>query len=134
MAHRSVSIHTHYTTKPFFVVMKTFKNVISNPSSTCTSKSNSNSDSASIPHFNPDLLNKVIVYSNTREKILNFAESIKKKTNADDVLKKIDVISLVGNLTKDEKSELLRLFINGSSKHTDLKLRLLCATSGVGNA
>ena len=39
MAHQSMSIHTHCTTKPFSVVMKTFKNVISNPSSTCTSKS-----------------------------------------------------------------------------------------------
>ena len=132
MAHRSVSIHTHYTTKPFSVVMKTFKSVISNPSSDYDSESTS--DSASISNFQPNLPNKVIVYSNTREKILNFAESVKKKMNADNVLKTIDVISLVGTLTKDEKAEFVRIFINGSSKHTDLKVRLLCATSGVGNA
>ena len=54
--------------------------------------------------------------------------------SADTFMKGIDVISLVGTLTKDENAELLRLFINGSRKHPDIKLRLLCATSGVGNA
>ena len=54
--------------------------------------------------------------------------------NADKVLKEIDAISLVGTLTKDEKAELLRLFVNGSKKHPEMQLRLLCAPSDVGNA
>jgi superfamily II DNA helicase RecQ len=126
MMHRCVSINAQYTTKPFQHVMKTFKSMISN------SPSESNPDADSVSSSN--LPTKVIVYSNTRERILNFAESIKKKMNADKVLKDIDIISLVGTLTKQEKTELIRLFVNGSRKHQDLKLRLLCATSGVGNA
>ena len=128
MMHRSVSIHTHYTTKPFSHVMKTFKSMISNSPSESNSDADTDSDSIS------NLPTKVIVYSNTREKILNFAESIKKKMNSDKVLKGIDIITLVGTLTKQEKTEFIRLFVNGSRKHPDLKLRLLCATSGVGNA
>ena len=49
MDHRSVSIHTHYTTKPFQLVMKTFKNVISNPSPATASESASASESDSVP-------------------------------------------------------------------------------------
>ena len=54
--------------------------------------------------------------------------------NADKVLKKIDIISLVGTLTKDEQAQFLRLFVNGSKEHPEMQLRLLRATSGVGNA
>ena len=54
--------------------------------------------------------------------------------NADEALREIDLISMVGTLTKEEKAEYLRLFVNGSKKHPEMKLRLLCATSGVGNA
>ena len=113
-------------------VLKTLKSVITNSSESSTSDSDSNSEPVPIAH--PVLPNKVIVYSNTRERILNFAESIKKKMNADKVLKEIDVISLVGTLTKDKKVELLRLFVNRSKKHPEMQLRLLRATSGVGNA
>ena len=122
MMHRCVSINAQYTTKPFQHVMKTFKSMISNSDSEPDSMSPSN------------LPTKVIVYSNTRERILNFAGSIKKKMNADKVLREIDIISLVGTLTKQEKAQLIRLFVHGSRKHPDLKLRLLCTTSGVGNA
>ena len=114
MAHRCVSIETIYTTKPFQHVMKSFKDMISN------------SDDG--------LPSKVIVYSNTRERILNFADSIKKKMNSDSIMKEIDIISLVGTLTKQEKAKYIRLFVNGSTKHPQLKIRVLCATSGVGNA
>ena len=114
MAHRCVSIETNYTTKPFQYVMKSFKDMISDS--------------------DDDLPSKVIVYSNTRERILNFADSIRKKMNSDAIMKKIDIISLVGTLTKQEKTNYIRLFVNGSSKHPHLKIRVLCATSGVGNA
>ena len=49
-------------------------------------------------------------------------------------MKEIDIISLVGTFTKEEKARKLRTFVNGSSKHPELKIRVLCATSGVGNA
>jgi superfamily II DNA helicase RecQ len=54
--------------------------------------------------------------------------------NADKSMKDIDIICLIGTLTKDEKAKFIRLFIHGSDKHPEIKLRLLCATSGVGNA
>ena len=66
MKHRCVSIDTRYTTKPFQYVMRTFKSMITD------------SDDG--------LPNKVIVYSNTRERILNFAESIRKRMNSDPVM------------------------------------------------
>ena len=114
MAHRSVSIDTKYTTKPFQYVTKTFKAMISD------------SDG--------NLPSKVIVYSNTRERIITFAENIRKRMNSDVDMKDIDVITLIGTLTKEEKARLIRIFVNGSQQHPDLKIRLLCATSGVGNA
>ena len=80
------------------------------------------------------LPNKVIVYSNTRERILNFAESIRKRMNSDPEMRSIDIISLVGTFTKEEKAKKIRSFVNGSYRHPELKLNLLCATSGVGNA
>ena len=56
MAHRCVSIETNYTTKPLQYVMKSFKDMISDSED--------------------GLPNTVIVYSNTRERILNFADSV----------------------------------------------------------
>ena len=114
MKHRCVSIDTRYTTKPFQFVMRTFKSMIT--------------------PCDDGLPNKVIVYSNTRERILNFAESIRKRMNSDPVMRSIDIISLVGTFTKEEKAKKIRSFVNGFYKHPELKLNLLCATSGVGNA
>ena len=113
MLNRSVNIQATYTSKPFQHLMKTFKLLISD---------------------NPNLPSKIIVYSNTRSKIINFTESIKKKMDADAIMKNIDVITLVGTLTKQEKSSYIRKFVNGSKKHPQLQIKLLCATSGVGNA
>ena len=113
MAHRCVSIETNYTTKPFQYVMKSFKDLISDSED--------------------GLPSKVIVYSNTRERIHNFAGSVRKRLNSDAIMKKIDIISLVGTFTKEEKAKYIRLFVNGSTKNPHLKIRVLCATSGVGN-
>ena len=114
MKHRSVSIDLNYTTQPFRSVMNTFKAMVT-------------SSDDSLPH-------KVIVYSNTRERIMTFADSLRKRMNSDPIMKEIDIISLVGTFTKEEKARKLRTFVNGSSKHPELKIRVLCATSGVGNA
>ena len=114
MKHRSVSIDLNYTTQPFRSVMNTFKAMVT-------------SSDDSLPH-------KVIVYSNTRKRIMTFADSLRKRMNSDPIMKEIDIISLVGTFTKEEKARKLRTFVNGSSKHPELKIRVLCATSGVGNA
>ena len=45
------------------------------------------------------------------------------------------VLTLTRNLTKEEKAEFIQMFIYGSSKpNSRLDMRVLCATSGVGNA
>ena len=54
--------------------------------------------------------------------------------HSDAIMKKIDFIVLVGTLMKEEKTKCIRLLINGSTKNLHLKIRVLCATSGVGNA
>ena len=59
--HRSVSVHTQYTSKPFQYVMNTFKSMISESSAFI--KNNSDSDPNG---SNTTLPTKVIVYSNTR--------------------------------------------------------------------
>ena len=114
MMHRSVSIYVSYTSRPFQYVSKTIKSNIA---------------------IHPSLANKVIVYSNRRVRIFNFAEKLEKLLDMDDDFKKIDVLTLVGTLTKEEKAEYIRLFVNGSSRpNCSLDMRVLCATSGVGNA
>ena len=54
--------------------------------------------------------------------------------NSDPVMTSIDIISLVGTFTKEEKATKIISFVNGSHKYPELKLNLLCATSGVSNA
>ena len=62
-------------------------------------------------------------------------EKLEKLLDMDDDFKKVDILTLVGTLTKEEKAEYIRLFVNGSSKENcSLDMRVLCATSGVGNA
>ena len=114
MMHRSVSIHVSYTSRPFQYVSKTIKNNLS---------------------VHPSLPNKVIVYSNCRVCIFNFAEKLEKLLDMDDDFRNVDVLTLVGTLTKEEKAEYIRLFVNGSNRvNCSLDMRVLCATSSVGNA
>ena len=44
------------------------------------------------------------------------------------------MLRLHGNLSRDEKVQIIDLFINGSPSLSHLNLNILCATSGVGNA
>ena len=114
MMHRSVGIHLSYTSRPFQYVSKTIKKDLA---------------------VHPSLPNKVIVYSNRRIRVFNFVEKLEKLLDMDDDFKKVDILTLVGTLTKEEKAEYIRLFVNGSAKENcSLDMRVLCATSGVGNA
>ena len=114
MMHRSVGIHVSYTTRAFQYVGKTIKDNLA---------------------VHPTLPNKVIVYSNRRVRIWNFAEKLEKLLDGDDNCKKVDVLTLVGTITKEEKAAYIRMFVNGSSNpNSTLDMRVLCATSSVGNA
>ena len=114
MVHRSVKVNVTYTTRAFQHIQKTIKKDLT---------------------VHPTLPNKVIVYSNRRIRIFNFAEKLEKFLDADPDFKTVDVLTLTGTLTKEEKASFIRMFINGSSKaDSTLDMRVLCATSGVGNA
>ena len=115
MKHRKVKvILIKYTSRAFQYVSSTIKSSLA-------------------PH--PTLPNKVILYSNHRTRIENFAEKLEALLNKDPIHRSIDVLTLVGTLTKEEKSANIRLFLNGSVSDTSTTdVRVLCATSGVGNA
>ena len=78
------------------------------------------------------LPSKVIVYSNTRERIQNFVDNIRKKMNEDPVLKTIDIITLLGALTKEEKARYIQMSVMGSQKHPELEINY--STQQVGLA
>lgn len=63
----------------------------------------------------------------------HFADNNRKKLNADLILRNIELITLVGTLHKQKNARYIHMFVQGSQKHPDLKMKLLCATSGVGN-
>ena len=79
MMHRSVGIHVSYTTRAFQYVGKTIKDNLA---------------------VHPTLLNKVIVHSNRRVRIWNFAEKLEKLLDGDDNCKKIDALTLFGTILK----------------------------------
>ena len=80
----------------------------------------------------PELPTKVIIYSNQRTKILSCADNIETFLDGDELLCDMDVIRLVGTLHRDEKTELINMFLDDSEGSNSLNI--LCATSGVGNA
>jgi hypothetical protein len=49
---------------------------------------------------NPDLPNKVIVYSNSRRKIVQFSEQLGEEFGHHDDLQDYDIITLVGTLKR----------------------------------
>ena len=86
-----------------------------------------------LPHAT--LPNKVIVYSNSRERILLLlVKNLENYFDGDDDLQACDdVMTLVGTQTSAQKASTINVFINGSDK-LEYNLDVLCATSGVGNA
>ena len=65
---------------------------------------------------------------------MHFAECLETFFDSHDDLHIFDILQLHGNLARDEKAQIINLFINGCEEISDLNLNILCATSGVGNA
>ena len=89
-----------------------------------------------ITFYLPDhatLPNKVIIYSNARQRILKLVEKLKNYLDGDEKFDKIDILTLVGTLSRAEKAATIKRFINGMEA-LGTKMNILCATSGVGNA
>ena len=111
IANRRVSLHSSYSQKPWSKVSKLIVELLK-------------TDSA--------LPNKVIVYSNVRHRVQNIEEKLGNLFDGDDLLHQFEALAVHGTLTKEEKSAYIQMFLD--PKHRDdLKIKVLCATSGVGN-
>jgi superfamily II DNA/RNA helicase len=109
MRHRHVRIVTTYTDRPYSVFQK---------------------------EVGPYLLTypaeaKFIVYSNRRTKIKTVEQKLASFLDSTDGFSKIDVVCLVGTLTKEQKAHYIDIFVNGSPGYCP---RFLLATSGAANA
>ena len=80
MMHRSVRIEAKYTTCPAALVKKAIREPLR----------------PNLDH--PGLPNKVIVYSNSRRKIVQFSEQLGEEFDHHDDLQNYDIITLVGTL------------------------------------
>jgi superfamily II DNA helicase RecQ len=113
MAHRNVRFHLEYTNRNLSFVTKTIKEYL-------------------LPQN--DLPNKIIVYSNRRNKIIDFAEKLDSFLDSKEELYEVDTLTLVGTLTMDEKAQYIKHFMSSENTTTEYNIKVLCATSGVGNA
>ena len=83
---------------------------------------------------NRSLPNKVVVYRNRCSCVMTFADNLELFFDSDDDLYEFDILRLHGNLSRDEKAQIIDLFVNGSEATSHFKMmNVLCATSGVGN-
>ena len=77
------------------------------------------------------LPNKVIINSNTRTRVLALAEKLETYLDEDEVLRTINVLTLLGPHARAQKATTIDIFVNGSDELSS-NFNILCATSGVG--
>ena len=111
MADRKVSLFIHYSSRPF---------------------SNMSKSIARILKINDDLPDKFIVYSNVRTRIKDVQTGMCEFFDKDDDLFLHDIMCIHGQLSKEEKASYIQLFLNPEHEE-DQNIKVLCATSGVGN-
>ena len=75
---------------------------------------------------------KVIVYSNVRNRVIDVQEKLGDLFDRDDNLHKFEVLAIHGQLTKEEKSSYIQMFLDPQHPD-DANIKVMCATSGVGN-
>jgi len=73
-----------------------------------------------------------IVYCNVQKRVIEIQEKLGEYFDADDDLYMHEVISIHGNLSKVEKTKYIQFFLDPQHPD-DANLKVLCATSGVGN-
>jgi hypothetical protein len=103
MMHRSVRIEAKYTTCPAALVKKAIREPLR----------------PNLDH--PGLPNKVIVYSNSRRKIVQFSEQLGEEFDHHDDLQNYDIITLVGTLKRHQKAMFINRFINMADTAGDFK-------------
>ena len=112
MKHLSIYFDAQYSTHPMSYVAKSI-----NPFVTASN----------------GLGDKVIIYADTEKSIVNFAAKLGGIMDKDFVLTNIYIAAVIGRMKREAKAETLRIFFKNSLQ-SSLNLRILCCTSGVGNA
>ena len=111
IANRRVSIFSHYSQRPIGRVEKSIAQVIKEGTDGC---------------------NKSIVFSNVRRRVGEFHDRLANSFDVDDELHVHDILSIHGRLTKDQKASYIQTFLDPDHDE-DRNIKVLCATSGVGN-
>ena len=112
MIDRKVSLFVTYSSRPFSNMSKSIALML---------KDNTEFENS-----------KFIVYSNVRSRIKDVKEGLSRFFDKDDQLFETDVMCIHGQLSKEEKSRYTQIFLDPEVEH-DKAIRVLCATSGVGN-
>ena len=114
MSHRAVGIDAKYTHHHFEMVKKSIEKALT-PSPS-----------------RPTILCKVLIYTPARTRAKSISDKLGKHLDTTANLHQIDIITLVGTMTKEEKAFYTNLFLS-DSKNRKYKPHIMCATSGVGN-
>ena len=81
----------------------------------------------------PEIRRKVLVYTNARSRAKDFAFKLAKFLDTIPEDHVIDILTLVGTMTKEEKAFFTNMFLNDGDDPR-FKPDIMCATSSVGNA
>ena len=103
MATRQISFNLFYSSQPLRLVKQKVKSVLTHDL-----------------EF-PCLPNKMVIYANRCTRIMHFADSLETFFYSDDELYLSDILRLHGNLSRDEKAQIINLFINGLEATSHLK-------------
>ena len=115
MSHRSVGIEARYTHHHFSLLKRTIAASIK----------------PTVSH--PGIQGKVIIYIPACFQALSTSERLGKFLDTLPDLHKIDIITLLGTMTKEEKAFYMNIFLS-QMQTNKYNPHILCATSGVGNA
>jgi hypothetical protein len=111
MRHRHVALSVHYSDRPSTLILNRLQ-----------------------AHMGQSADSKFILYSNRRSKVDALTKSLGSWLDKNDSLRHVDVVPLVGTLSKEQKAHHIDVFVRGSQAAAAFTPRFLCATSGAANA
>ena len=114
MSHRSVAIDARYTHHHFSLLKHTIADAIK-PTA-----------------LRPGVQRKVIIYTPARICAKSTLDHLCDHLDTMPNLHKIDIVTLVGTMTKEEKAFYTNIFLT-DAKNNKYNPHIMCATSGVGN-
>ena len=111
IGNRNVSIFSQYSQRPIGRVEKSISQILKGGADDCS---------------------KSIVFSNVRKRVGEVHDRLADSFDTDDELHEFDILSIHGHLTKDQKAMYIQTFLD-PDHDDDRNIKVLCATSGVGN-